>query len=395
MNNKGALSNIKVIDLTTLLPGPYATLMMADMGADVLKISSPSKVDLVLEKEPFLEDTNKSANLLWLNRNKKTMALNLKTAEGIEILKELVKDCDVLVEQFRPGVMKKLGLSYEKLSKINPGLIYCSISSYGQTGPMSTKAGHDINFLAKSGIMSLSGKKDIGPILTNTQIGDLAIGANNAIIGILAALNYKNMTGEGQYIDISMLDGLVSYNTFDGAAYLVDNKEQEREEGMLNGGCAYDFYRTSDGRHLSVGSLEPKFWKAFCEAINRPEFINKTVCPEDVRDMKDEIQKTIASKTYSQWKEIFKDLDCCVEPVQNLQEALFEDEHIKARELVIEMPVEDKKVMQFAMPIKFSKSKAEYKFVGKNIGEDTISTMKNLGYSDEEIQNLKNKDVFK
>ena len=392
---KGALSNVKVLDFTTLLPGPYATLMMADMGADVLKISSPSKLDLVLEKEPFFEDTNKSANLLWLNRNKKTMALNLKTKEGIDIVKKLVKEYDVLVEQFRPGVMKSLGLSYEDLKEINPALIYCSISSYGQTGPMSKRAGHDINFLAKSGIMSLSGRKQTGPILTNTQIGDLAIGANNAIIGILAALNYKNATGEGQYIDISMLDGLVSYNTFDGAGYLVDEKLPEREEGMLNGGCAYDFYRTLDGRYLSVGSLEPKFWKAFCDAIERQEFINKTVWPEDVRDLKDEISKTIGAKDLSEWIEIFKDKDCCVEPVQNLKEALSEDEHIKARELVIEMPLGDKKVRQFSMPIKFSKSKAEYKHVGKTIGEDTNSIMKSLGYSDEEIKNLSNKDVFK
>lgn len=392
---KTALSNIKILDFTTLLPGPYATLMMADMGADVLKISSPSKLDLVLEKEPFFEDTNKSANLLWLNRNKKTMALNLKTKEAIEIVKELVKEYDVLIEQFRPGVMKDLGLSYNDLKKINPSLIYCSISSYGQTGPMSKRAGHDINFLAKSGIMSLSGKKQTGPVLTNTQIGDLAIGANHAIIGILAAINYRNLTGEGQYIDISMLDGLIPYNTFDGAGYLVDEQIPQREEGMLNGGCAYDFYRTLDGRYLSVGSLEPKFWKAFCEAIERPEFINKTVWPEDVKDLKDEISKTISSKTLSEWNEIFKDKDCCVEPVQNLREALIEDEHIKSRELVIEMPVEDKKVKQFSMPIKFSKSKPEYKYVGKKIGEDTNSIMKSLGYSDKEIKDLKNKDVFK
>lgn len=395
MKITGALSNIKVLDFTTLLPGPYATLMMADMGADVLKISSPSKIDLVLEKEPMFEDSNKSANLLWLNRNKKTMALNLKTKKAIEIVKELVKDADVLVEQFRPGVMEKLGLSYEELSKINPKLIYCSISSYGQTGPMSRRAGHDINFLAKSGIMSISGKKSTGPVLTNTQIGDLAIGSNNAIIGILAALNYRNSTGEGQYIDIAMLDGLISYNTFDGAGYLVDEKLEDREEGMLNGGCAYDFYRTSDGRYLSVGSLEPKFWKSFCEAIDREEFIQKTVWPEDVKDMKDEISKTIGGKTYEEWKNIFKDLDCCVEPVQNLQEALDEDEHIKERHLVIEMPVGDKKVRQFSMPIKFSKSKPEYKHVGKTIGEDTKGIMKSLGYSDEDILKLESEDVFK
>lgn len=395
MQIKGALSNIKILDFTTLLPGPYATLMMADMGAEVIKISSPSKVDLVLEKEPFFEDSGKSANLLWLNRNKKTMALNLKTKEAVNIVKELVKEADVLVEQFRPGVMAKLGLSYDDLKDINKKLIYCSISSYGQTGPMSRSAGHDINFLAKSGIMSLSGRKQTGPVLANTQIGDLAIGANNAVIGILAALNYRNMTGEGQYIDIAMLDGLVSYNTFDGSAYLVDGNLPEREEGMLNGGCAYDFYRTSDGRYISVGALEPKFWEEFCKTIKRPEFIRKTVWPEDVRDMKDEIRKTISRKTFEEWKEIFKDCDCCVEPVSNLREALDEDEQIKARELVIEMPVGDKKIRQFAMPIKFSKSKPVYNYVGKEIGSDTFEIIKELGLSEDDYKNLENKGVFK
>lgn len=395
MKFKGALSNIKVLDFTTLLPGPYATLMMADMGAEVIKISSPSKVDLVLEKEPYLKDTNLSANLLWLNRNKKTLSLNLKNDTAINIVKELVKNCDVVIEQFRPGIMKKLGLDYNTLSKINSKLIYCSISSYGQTGPMSHSAGHDINFLAKSGIMSLSGRPKTGPILTNTQIGDLAVGANNAIIGILAALNYRNISGEGQYIDISMLDGLVPFNTFDGAAYLLNGEMQNREEGMLNGGCAYDFYETSDGRYLSVGSLEPKFWKNFCTAIKREDLIEKTVWPKDIKFLKNEISKVIKSKSFNEWKEIFKNTDACVEPVSNLKEALDEDEHIKERKLIIEMDCEGKKVRQFAMPIKFSKSLPEYRHTGKKIGADTEEIIKSLGYSDIEFENMKKNDVFK
>src|SRR5699024_410764 len=147
-----ALSNLKILDFTTLLPGPFATMQLADMGADVIKVSSPSKYDLVLESEPKIGE--KSANLLWLNRNKKTLALNLKTKEAIDIVKDLIKEYDILVEQFRPGVMEKLGLGYEELKEINPRLIYCSITGYGQTGPMSMKAGHDINYLAKSGMMS-------------------------------------------------------------------------------------------------------------------------------------------------------------------------------------------------------------------------------------------------
>ena len=302
-----ALSNLKILDFTTLLPGPFATMQLADMGADVIKVSSPSKYDLVLESEPKIGE--KSANLLWLNRNKKTLALNLKTKEAIDIVKDLIKEYDILVEQFRPGVMEKLGLGYEELKEINPRLIYCSITGYGQTGPMSMKAGHDINYLAKSGMMSFSGRKDEGPVLYGTQIADIAVGSMNSVIGILAAANYRNQTGQGQHIDISMMDGLLQMNSLIGSQYLGGGELPQREGELLNGGSNYDFYKTKDGRYFSVGSLEPKFWKELCQTLG--------VEAEAATDLsvKDEIREKFLEKDFDEWVEIFKDKDACVEPV--------------------------------------------------------------------------------
>lgn len=381
-----ALENLKVLDFTTLLPGPYATMILADLGADIIKISSPSKYDLVLEQEPKVND--KSANLLWLNRNKKTLALNLKKEESIEIIKKLIEEYDIIIEQFRPGVMDRLGLSYDTLSKINPKLIYCSITGYGQTGPLKDKAGHDINYLARSGIMSFSGRKEEGLSLYGTQIADIAVGSMNSIVGILAAVNYRNLTGEGQYIDISMMDGLIPMNSLIGSQFLAGGDLPQREGELLNGGSNYDFYRTKDDKFLSVGSLEPKFWKKFSDTLD--------IKAKDATDIsiKDEIKEKIKSKTLNEWVEIFKDKDCCVEPVLDLNEVL-EDDHIKERELIIEMDVDGKKVKQFASPIKYSKSKQEYRFAGKNIGSDTKEILESLGYSKEDIEKMNNDEIFK
>lgn len=381
-----ALSNLKILDFTTLLPGPFATMQLADMGADVIKVSSPSKYDLVLESEPKIGE--KSANLLWLNRNKKTLALNLKTKEAIDIVKDLIKEYDILVEQFRPGVMEKLGLGYEELKEINPRLIYCSITGYGQTGPMSMKAGHDINYLAKSGMMSFSGRKDEGPVLYGTQIADIAVGSMNSVIGILAAANYRNQTGQGQHIDISLMDGLLQMNSLIGSQYLGGGELPQREGELLNGGSNYDFYKTKDGRYFSVGSLEPKFWKELCQTLG--------VEAEAATDLsvKDEIREKFLEKDFDEWVEIFKDKDACVEPVLNLKEAV-EDPHVKERGLIVELDVDGEKVKQFASPIVFSETKQEYKFAGKKIGTDTEAILKKLGYSSEKISEFDGKDVFK
>ena len=256
----GALDGLKILDFSTLLPGPYATLLLADLGAEVLKVSGRDKYDLVVHWPPEIEGSGTTAAAAWLGRNKKTIFLNLKKPSAVEAVKRLILEYDILVEQFRPGVMAKLGLDYETLRGVNPRLIYCSLTGYGQTGPLSPRAGHDINYMSRSGVMASAGRKATGPVLTNMQVADVAVGSMNSVVGILAAVHHRDVTGRGQYIDVAMLDGMVPFNSMDGACFLAGAPAPERESQMLNGGEVYDFYETSDGGYMSVGSLEPKFF---------------------------------------------------------------------------------------------------------------------------------------
>lgn len=390
----GSLDDLKILDFSTLLPGPYATLMLADMGAEVLKISSASRPDIVLDYPPFIGDTGVSASQAWLGRNKKTMFLNLKTGEGKAVVKELVKEYDIVLEQFRPGVMEKLGLGYEDLKAINPKLIYCSLTGYGQTGPLRDAAGHDINYMSRSGIISQAGRRESGPSLMNFQIADIAVGSMNSVIGILAAVNYRKNTGKGQYIDVAMMDGCVPFNSLDGAGFLVSGKEPKREGERLNGGCIYDFYETKDGEYLSVGSLEPQFWSRFCTAIGREDLIEGTVYPPNIDEVKVEIRGILKKKTRDEWVEVFSHYDACVQPVLNLKEALLEDEQVKEREMVVDVKLplhEDVSVKQLATAVKLSECPCEYKFAGYPAGYHTKEVIEQLGM---DYAELKAKGVF-
>ncbi|MDO5432717.1 CaiB/BaiF CoA-transferase family protein [Eubacterium sp.] len=388
---EGALEGLKILDFSTLLPGPFATTMLADLGAEVLKISGPGKPDIVLDYPPFIEGTTVSANQTWLGRNKKTMLLNLKKPGAVEVVKKLIMEYDIVMEQFRPGVMEKLGLGYEALAEINPRLIYCSLTGYGQTGPLSHRAGHDINYLARSGNMAQAGRAETGPVLTNMQVADVAVGSMNSVIGILAAVQYRNRTGKGQRVDIAMLDGLIPFNGMDGTAFLAAGKVPKREGERLNGGCMYDFYETKDGQYLSVGALEPKFWAEFCHCIGREDLIEGSVWPEDVKAVKEVIRGILKEKTRDEWMAVFDGRDVCVEPVLSVQEALLEDVHIRAREMVVEveLPLSDgKKVPQYGTAVKLSESPAQYRFGGYPVGYHTEAVLKALGCSDDVIESL-------
>lgn len=234
----GALSGLKILDFSTLLPGPLATMHLADMGAEVLRVTSGTRADLVQTMPPYVPGMNISATAAQIGRNKKVITLNLKDSRAVQIIKELIREYDIVLEQFRPGVMKKLGLDYETLSAINPGIIYCSLTGYGQDGPMAVKAGHDINYLSLSGMMSYAGRKKDGPSLMGIQIADIASGTNNTIISILAAVIYRNNTGRGQYLDVSMTDGVFALNAMSGPGVLATGENPKREGELLNGELA-------------------------------------------------------------------------------------------------------------------------------------------------------------
>ena len=390
----GALNGLKILDFSTLLPGPYASLILADLGAEVLKVSAASRPDLVINYEPFIEDTGISACHAWLGRNKKTMFLNLKKPEAVNIIKALVKDYDIVLEQFRPGVMDRLGIGYDALKKVNPGIIYCALTGYGQTGPLRDAAGHDINYLARSGIVSHAGRQAEGPSLMNFQIADIAVGSMNSVIGILAAVHYRHMTGKGQFIDVAMLDGCVPFNSLDGAGFLVSGRQPHREGEMLNGGSVYDYYETKDGEYMSVGALEPKFWKEFCRGIGREDLMKETVRPRDINQIKPEIRRIFLSKTKAEWTDIFSKYDACVQPVMNLKEALLEDAQIREREMVVDVPLplhENLRVKQMGTAVKLSECPCEYKYAGYPLGYHTREIIESL---DLDYDLLAQKGVF-
>ncbi|SMD07779.1 Crotonobetainyl-CoA:carnitine CoA-transferase CaiB [Desulfocicer vacuolatum DSM 3385] len=386
---------MKILDFSTLLPGPYASLVLTDLGADTLRIVSGSRPDIATMMPPFLNGTDISANAAWLGRGKRSITLNLKKKKAVTIIKKLIAEYDILLEQFRPGVMQRLGLGYEDLKTINPGLIYCSLTGYGQDGPYAQKAGHDINYLARSGLMSYSGTKSHGPVLTGMQIADMAAGSNNTIIAILAAVLHRNYTGKGQYIDISMRDGVVPFNGMAAAAALVDDGlHPVREEDVLNGGSLYDFYETKDNEYLSFGGLEPQFFKAFCNAIGYPEFIKGGVIPDDIEQVKLRIKKKIKTKTRKEWEDVFKQVDACVEPVLTLSETLNSPDILK-RGVVVDVALpEGGTVRQLGTPMLFSGTPIHYAKAGQPAGTDNKNVLLELGYTKEAIENFKDSGIF-
>jgi crotonobetainyl-CoA:carnitine CoA-transferase CaiB-like acyl-CoA transferase len=386
----GPLSSLKVLDFSGLLPGPFGTMLLADMGAEVLRVESPSRPDLVRLMPPT--DAGVSAAHAFLNRGKRGIAVDLKKPEGVELIKQLVADYDIVVEQFRPGVMDRLGVGYEALRAINPKLIYCSITGYGQTGPYKDRAGHDMNYLSIAGVLGYNGRRSTGPAPISVQVADVAGGSCHAVMGILAAVIHRMQSGEGQFVDISMTDAAFTLHALTAPPALVAGIQPEMEGTQLNGGSFYDCYRTQDGRYLSVGGLEPQFFMAFCAAIGRPELAPQGMVmgvPEVVAALKAEIGKEIEKKTLAEWNQVFANVDCCVEPVLSFAEAC-EHPQIKARGLVVDVPRPDGSLQkQLGAAIKFSKTPASFRFIGTDIGSHTDAVLQELGYDGDRIAALR------
>lgn len=366
-----ALKGLKVLDFSTLLPGPFATLYLADLGAEVIHIESPTRPDLVRLFPPYANGQATSHS--YLNRNKQSVTLDLKDPASIEQVKQKISEFDIVVEQFRPGVMQRLGLDYQTLAEINPRLIYCSITGYGQTGSYKDKAGHDINYIALSGIAGHCGRQDSGPPPMGIQIADVAGGSLHAVIGILAAVVERQNSGLGQYIDISMTDCVVGLNNMAAAASLAGAQQQQRESEQLNGGTFYDYYETADARYLSIGSLEPQFMTGLASALELPILLQKGASfdTEDRQIVKQAIRDKIKSKNLAEWNQLFEQLDVCVEPVLSLDEAL-QSQISQQRNWVVNVPLKpnsDQTEPQLACPIKFSRSQMQYHYIGQQLGE--------------------------
>lgn len=391
------LNGLKILDFSSLLPGPLATMMFADLGAEVIHIESERRVDLMRIMPPYDEDRESYIHQ-HLNRSKKSLQLNLKSDEGAEIIKKLVQDYDIVIEGFRPGVMKRLGIDYETLRAINPRLIYCAITGYGQTGPYATRPGHDNNYLSLGGVLDHSRHKDKKPVAMGIQIADIAGGTMHAAVGILAAALHREKTGEGKFIDVSMTDAMFAMNALYGAQYFGSGRAPQPEEEILNGGTFYDYYRTKDGRYFSVGSLEPQFRKLLCEALDIPELIDSTFNDSSYTQQrfKEAVKDAFCSKTFNQWLEIFnEDFHGCVEPVLTFDEAC-EHPQIQARNMVVEIPKSDGTTQrQIGTALKFEGVEPTYQYVGAKMGAHTEEILTDYGYSKEQIEELTKLGVLK
>lgn len=386
-----ALSQLNILDFSTLLPGPYASLMLADMGANVLRIESPTRPDLVRALPP-LDASGQSAAHSYLNRNKQAIALDLKQPAALDIVKKLLDKYDIVLEQFRPGVMQRLGLGYEQLREINPRVIYCSITGYGQTGPLKDRAGHDINYLALSGVADYSRRQGEKPVPQGVQIADIAGGSHHAVMGILAAVIEREHTGLGQHVDISMTDCAFSLNAMFASGYLGGQIEPQAESTMLNGGSFYDYYETSDGRYMSVGSLEPPFLMQLCQTLNIQQHIGKAGSQksDEVAEFKDVMRDAFLLHDFKHWCQVFETLDCCVEPVLSFAEAAHSAQ-AQERQWVKAAHVNEKEIKQLTNPIMKDHG---IQNTGGKIGAHTQNILKDLGFSPLEIEQLKQHKVI-
>ena len=326
---KGSLEGIKVIDFSTLLPGPLASLFLAETGAEVIKIEKPGVGDEIRLSNPQWGEQSVSFSLL--NRGKKSLSLDLKDPNNLKILIPILKEADIIIEQFRPGVMKRLGLDYESIKKINQDIIYVSITGYGQYGPKSMVAGHDLNYIGNAGLLSISMGRENDTVVPPALVADIAGGSYPAVINILLALRKRDLNKEGSYIDLSMTENLFPFMFWGLGSGFAHNKWPGNSDGVLSGGSPrYNIYKTSDGSYVAAAPLEDRFWNKFCEAIELPKKFIKT--QNDQEKVIQEIRKIIGQKEKNYWLDVFNKADCCCSIVKSIEEAI-NDNHFKVRKI--------------------------------------------------------------
>jgi crotonobetainyl-CoA:carnitine CoA-transferase CaiB-like acyl-CoA transferase len=383
------LEGIRVLDLSRLLPGGFCSLLLADFGADVVKVEDTGMGDYVRWAAPYYEgadDSAKSAAFLALNRGKRSIRLNLKSDAGRDALLRAVAEADVALESFRPGVLDRLGVGYEAMRAVNPAIVYCAITGYGQEGPLRDRSGHDMNYLGLVGLLGLTGEADGPPVQSAGQIADLGGGALMAAFAILAALRERDRSGEGQLVDVSMSDGALSWLAMVAARQLAEDIVARRGGLELAGGLlCYRPYACADG-WVTLGALEPKFWQAWCRGVGRDDLVEHQFdgpgSPAHA-----EVEAVFVTRTREEWRAFASEHDCCLEPVLDLDEAL-RSELVRAREMVVELdqPGAQRPVRLLGVPVKLSRTPGDpNRRPGPALGEHTREVLTGLGYGEAEI----------
>ncbi len=392
------LQGVRVLDLSRLLPGGFCSLMLADFGAEVLKVEDTGMGDYVRWSPPSYEGPHPSARsalFLSLNRNKRSIRLDLKNERGREALLRLVREHDVVLESFRPGVLDRLGVGYERMREENPGVVYCAISGYGQDGPKRDASGHDMNYLGLIGLLGLTGEAGSGPVQAAGQIADIGGGALMAAFGIMAALRERDGgpghpgSGEGQMVDVSMSDGALSWLAMVAGAYFADGVIPRRGELLLAGSViCYRPYECADG-FVSLGALEPKFWQAWCRGVGREDLIPAQF-ERAGSQAHEQVAEVFRGRTREQWEQFAREHDCCLEPVLELDEAL-DSELVRSRGMVVEIdqPGASAPIRQLGIPVKLTRTPGEHaRLPGPGLGEHTREVLLAAGYSEAEVAEL-------
>ncbi|HLZ69070.1 MAG TPA: CaiB/BaiF CoA-transferase family protein [Dehalococcoidia bacterium] len=389
------LDNIRVLDLTRLAPGPHCTMILADLGADVIRIEEPgggrrAVMEREREADPQREQRERRlAAFRALDRNKRSVALNLKAPEALAAFYRLADRADVVIEGYRPGVVKRLGVDFETLAARNPRLVYCSISGYGQQGPYRLLVGHDINYAAMAGALSITGPADGPPYFPANLLGDYAGGGMHAVIGILTALWARERTGRGQYVDISMTEGILTLLAAALSESYGTGEFVRRGVHRLTGALPYyGLYRCKDGQYLSLGANEPWFYDNLMTAVGRPDLAGTqgdTARREEVRAV---LRAAIAMKTRDEWFAALQDKDVCVAPVYELDE-LERDPQIAARQMLVDVPhPEFGTVKQVGVSVKLSETPGAIRSPAPQRGQHTEEVLREAGLTDAEIEAL-------
>ena len=387
------LKGIKVFDLSRLLPGGFCSMMLGDFGAEVIKVEEPGRGDYVRLAPPFIN--GQSAYFLSINRNKKSIVLDLKNPKGTDVFLRLVRTADVMIEGFRPGVVDRLGIGYQHITKVNPRIIYCSISAFGQSGPFRNQEGHDLNCLALAGLLSITGINGGPLIIPGVQLSDYA-GAMMAIIAILLALIEREKSGEGQYCDLSMLDAVTSWMGMHFVKYFADRLLPYPQDSMFNGALAcYNIYKTKDDRFVVLGAMEEKFWVSFCEVIGREDLIPLQWEGQTIQEkMKEELSLLFKEKTRAEWLKLLDGQGTCFSPVLNMEETL-NSPHLQERGMFQGIKGEERATIpQIGFPIKLSNTPAAYSIPPPRMGQDSRSVLQKAGFSIEEIQLLEEEGII-
>jgi crotonobetainyl-CoA:carnitine CoA-transferase CaiB-like acyl-CoA transferase len=382
-----ALGGLKILDASRLLPAALCTQMLGDLGADVLKVEEPGRGDYQRSFPPMGKQD--SGTFLLCNRNKRSLTLNLKSDEGKAIFKRLACESDIVVEGFRPGVMDRLGLGYEVLKALNPRLIYCAISGFGQEGPYKLVAGHDLNYMGVIGALPLFGKAGEGPMVPGLLTADIGASLAGAY-GILAAVLARQSTGAGQFVDVSMMDAAMSFLTYHAAEPLFGKCEPKGGEYRNIGGApCYGIFRCKDHAYVTLGALEEHFWGRFCDVAGVPELKAEQFPEGEARERQfKQLEDVFSRRTRAEWVALFFQHDIPGGPVNSMREA-FEDPQVKAREMLLHVdhPVEGR-IPQLGFPVKFSSTPGRIGAAPPTLGQHTTQVLASLGYSDAQIEAL-------